>query len=167
MSKKKNPKRKAQLNEKALIESFKFQVTWEKKHRLPEITDETLNAELNALCEKGLTETMLTLQAIVKGVREELGYKTETGKGSLEGAIVPFLLDITTTLPNTAQPNTALANADSIQLPLQITLYYDNDIRNQVVDWVKSRYETVTTRLGQPILKLANMVVEFKRVVKP
>ena len=100
MSKKQDPKRKAQLNEKARTESFRFQVMWEKSQKLPEMPDETLNAELNALCEKGLAEEMFTLRDIVEGVRKELGYQTEAGKGSLEGTIVPFLLGITTTCPN-------------------------------------------------------------------
>ena len=165
MSKKQDPKRKAQLNEKARTESFRFQVMWEKSQKLPEMPDETLNAELNALCEKGLAKEMFTLRDIVEGVRKELGYQTEAGKGSLEGTIVPFLLGITTTCPNLDQPNNSLACAENIQLPLQVVLYYDNEIRNRVVDWVKARYEKVTTRLGQPILKRPNMVIEFKRVV--
>ena len=69
MSKKQDPKRKAQLNEKARTESFRFQVMWEKSQKLPEMPDETLNAELNALCEKGLAEEMFTLRDIV-GIRE-------------------------------------------------------------------------------------------------
>ena len=69
MSKKQNPKRKAQLNEKARTESFRFQVMWEKSQKLPEMPDENLNAELNALCEKGLAEEMFTLRDIVEGVR--------------------------------------------------------------------------------------------------
>ena len=166
MSKKQNPKRKAQLNEKARTESFRFQVTWEKNQKMPEMPDEALNAELDALCEKGLTEEMFTLRDIVEGVRKELGYQTETGKGSLEGTIVPYLLGITTTRPNLDQPNDTLTRAENLQLPLQVVLYYDNEIRNQVIDWVKARYEKVTTRLGQPILKRPNMLVEFKRVVK-
>ena len=166
MNKKQNPKRKAQLNEKARTESFRFQVTWEKNQKMPEMPDEALNAELDALCEKGLTEEMFTLRDIVEGVRKELGYQTETGKGSLEGTIVPYLLGITTTRPNLDQPNDTLTRAENLQLPLQVVLYYDNEIRNQVIDWVKARYEKVTTRLGQPILKRPNMLVEFKRVVK-
>ena len=136
MSKKQNPKRKAQF------------------------------AELDALCEKGLAEEMFTLRDIVEGVRNELECQTEAGKGSLEGTIVPFLLGITTTCPNSSQPNNSLTRAENIQLPLQVVLYYDNEIRNRVVDWVKARYEGVTTRLGQPVLKRPNMVIEFKRVVK-
>ena len=166
MSKKQNPKRKAQLNEKARTESFRFQVTWEKNQKMPEMPDEALNAELDALCEKGLTEEMFTLRDIVEGVRKELGCQTEAGKGSLEGTIVPYLLGITTTRPNLDQPNDTLTRAENIQLPLQIVLYYDNEIRNQVIDWVKARYEKVTTRLGQPILKRPNMLVKFKRVAK-
>ena len=37
MSKKQDPKRKAQLNEKARTESFRFQVMWEKSQKLPEM----------------------------------------------------------------------------------------------------------------------------------
>ena len=133
---------------------------------LPEMPDETVNAELDALCEKGLAEEMFTLRDIVEGVRNELECQTEAGKGSLEGTIVPFLLGITTTCPNSSQPNNSLTRAENIQLPLQVVLYYDNEIRNRVVDWVKARYEGVTTRLGQPVLKRPNMVIEFKRVVK-
>lgn len=166
MSKKQDPKRKAQLRERAGTESFRFQVTRKKNQKLPEMPDEILNAELDALCEKGLAEEMFTLRDIVEGVRNELEYQTEAGKGSLEGTIVPFLLGITTTCPNSSRPNDSLICAENIQLPLQVVLYYDNEIRNRVVDWVKARYEGVTTRLGQPVLKRPNMVIEFKRVVK-
>ena len=166
MSKKQAPKRKAQLTEKARTESFRFQVMWEKNQKMTEMPDEILNAELDALCEKGLAEEMFTFRDIVEGVRKELGYQTEIGKGSLEGTIVPYLLGITTTRPNLDQPNDFLTRAENIQHPLQVELYYDNEIRNQVVDWVKARYEKVTTRLGQPILKRPDMLVEFKRVVK-
>ena len=90
MSKKQDPKRKAQLNAKARMEAFRFQVVWEKNRKLTEMPDNVLNAELNVLCEKGLVEEMFILRDIVEGVREELGYQTEAGKGSLEGTIVPF-----------------------------------------------------------------------------
>lgn len=166
MSKKQDPKRKAQLKERARTESFRFQVMRKRDLELPEMPDEILNAELDALCEKGLAEEMFTLRDIVEGVRNELEYQTEAGKGSLEGTIVPFLLGITTTCPNSSRPNDSLICAENIQLPLQVVLYYDNEIRNRVVDWVKARYEGVTTRLGQPVLKRPNMVIEFKRVVK-
>ena len=166
MCNKQDPKRKAQLNAKARMEAFRFQVVWEKNRKLTEMPDNVLNAELNVLCEKGLVEEMFILRDIVEGVREELGYQTEAGKGSLEGTIVPFLLGITKTCPNLDQPNDSLTCAENIQFPLQVVLYYDNEIRNRVVDWVKARYERVTSRLGQPILKRPNMIIEFKRVVK-
>lgn len=166
MGKKQNLKRKAQLNAKTRMESFRFQVMWEKNRKMPEMSDETLNAELDVLCKKGLIEEIFILRDIVEGVRKELGCQTEIRKGSLEGTIVPFLLGITATEPNFAQPNNAFSDVENIQLPLEVVLYYDNEIRNQVVDWVKAHYETVKTRLGQPILKRPNMIIEFKRIVK-
>lgn len=60
-----------------------------------------------------------------------------------------------------------LKPVDEYALPLQLTLYYDNAVRNRVVDWIKAHgYQEVKTRLSQPILKMDKMVVEFKRVVK-
>ena len=80
MSKKQDLKRKAQLSVKARMESFRFQVTWEKNQKMPEIPDEALQVELDALCEKGLVEEIFTLRDIVEGARKELGYQTEAGK---------------------------------------------------------------------------------------
>ena len=51
-------------------------------------------------------------------------------------------------------------------MPLRAVVAYDNEIRNRVVDWVKAHYDGVTTLLGSPVLRLQNMIVEFKRVVK-
>lgn len=52
-------------------------------------------------------------------------------------------------------------NADAINLPLQTKIVYDNEVRNQVVNWLKDYGGTISTRIGIPILKLPNMVVEI------
>jgi hypothetical protein len=106
---------------------------------------------------------MLDLVKIIEGVRLELGFEQEADRCSLNGSLVPFILGITTTQPDST---TYVPNIFAEQMPLQVRIAYDNEIRNRVVDWVKAHYDGVTTRLGQPILKLQNMVVEFKRVLK-
>ena len=165
MSKNKDQKRKAQLATRAKNESFRFQVEYTRKQKGMDIAgmEQELTTELDAICQNGLTDDLLTLANIVEGVQKELGIEQEADLCSLNGTIVPFILGITATQPDSASYVPGLFAA---RTPLQVTIAYDNEIRNSVVDWVKSHYDGVTTRLGQPILKLQNMVVEFKRVLK-
>jgi len=165
MSKNKDQKRKAQLATRAKNESFRFQVEYTRKQKGMDIAGmkQELTTELDAICQNGLTDDLLTLANIVEGVQKELGLGQEADLCSLNGTIVPFILGITATQPDSASYVPGLFAA---RTPLQVTIAYDNEIRNSVVDWVKSHYDGVTTRLGQPILKLQNMVVEFKRVLK-
>lgn len=165
MSKNQNQKRKAQLAARAKGESFRFQVKYNIKQKGLDLAglEQELEAELDAICQNGLTDDLFALAEIVSGVRRELGFEPEADKCSLNGTLVPFLLDITSFCPDSAS---YLPGLFAAQKPLQVTIAYDNEIRNRVVDWVKAHYEGVTTRLGQPILKRQNMVVEFKRVLK-
>jgi len=100
----------------------------------------------------------------VDGVRREFGIEPENERCSLNGAIVPYLLGITTVCPDSA--DTYVPGLFLGEYPLQVVVAYDNEVRNQVVDWAKARLDGMTTRLGQPILKLPKMVVEFKRILK-
>ena len=165
MSKNKDQKRKAQLATRVKNESFRFQVEFLRKQKGIDITgmEQKLDLEIDAICQNGLTDAMFDLVKIIEGVRLELGFEQEADRCSLNGSLVPFILGITTTQPDST---TYVPNIFVEQLPLQVRISYDNEIRNRVVDWVKAHYDGVTTRLGQPILKLQNMVVEFKRVLK-
>ena len=165
MSKNKDQKRKAQLATRAKNESFRFQVEYMRKQMDIDITgmEQALDAELDAICQNGLTDDLFTLAKIVEGVQQELGFEQEADLCSLNGSLVPYILGITKACPDSANHVSGLL---ATQKPLQVVIAYDNEIRNRVVDWVKAHHEGVKTRLGQPILKLQNMVVEFKRVVK-
>ena len=93
--------------------------------------------------------------------------KPEDEKGSLRGAIVPYLLGISKYNPLEKEwYDGSLLDSEQIKLPLQVDIFYDNEVRNRVVDWVKARYQGMTTRLGQPALKLQHCTVVFRRVVK-
>ena len=157
MSKQKDQKRKAQLSEKAKNESFKFQVEYARQQRGAFIAADApeLMVEVDAI---------LALRDIVDGVRREFGIEPENERCSLNGAIVPYLLGITTVCPDSA--DTYVPGLFLGEYPLQVVVAYDNEVRNQVVDWAKARFAGMTTRLGQPILKLPKMVVEFKRILK-
>ena len=169
MSKNREQRRKEQIAVKTKNESFRFQVRWNRDKRAPEIADDYVvaNAEIDAICEKDLSEGLLALADVLDGVRNELGYGHEAGRCTLDGSAVAYILGITTVKPADAQSgNSPLADAGKINVPLQVDVYYDNECRNKVVDWVKERYHDMTARLGQPALKLHNVVVVFKRVVK-
>lgn len=163
MSKNKNQERKAELAARAKNESFRFQVEFAReKCGVVESDSTELQVELDAICNNGLVDAMLCLRDIIVGVRKELGVEPEMEKCSLNSTLVPFILGITRIAPGTGYVPGKFID----DLPLQVSIGYDNQIRNQVVDWVKAHYDGVTTRLGQPILKLPNMVVDFRRVLK-
>lgn len=172
MSKKKNAKRKAQLSEKAKYESLCFQVKFGRSKRMPDLPDDNpiVNAELDAIRQTGLTEGILLLRDIVEGVRQELQREQEPDTNSLQGAFVPYLLGITLSHPQETEGQTnPLANLTDESIPLQVQLRYDNEVRNRVVEWIKEHFEgiTVTTRLGQPIVKLPRIIVEIRRTIHP
>ena len=137
MSKNKDQKRKAQLATRAKNESFRFQVEFTRKQKCIDIMgmEQNLTAELDAICQNNLTDALLDLAKIVEGIQKELGFEQEADKCSLNGSLVPFILGITATQPNNT---TYYPNIFMEQLPLQMTIAYDNDIRNQAVNWMKA-----------------------------
>ena len=158
-------RRKAELAKRTKDESLQFQVEWGIHSLGLELTDEMrIDDELRLLLNLGLADNILTLKDIVDGARQDLEAVPEPFKGNLSGSIVAYCLGITTGNP---LEKDLLKTVDEYNLPLQLTLYYDNTVRNRVVDWIKAHgYQEVKTRLSQPILKMDKMVVEFKRVVK-
>ena len=162
-------KRREKLEACANIDAFCTQLEMKIRNRFPELgTDHpAVVAEMDAICAAGLAEGMIVLGKMVTGIRTEMGVNPEADKGSLIGCIVPYVLGITMENPiENGQLDSTLANAAEIKTPLQVKLFFDNEVRNQVVEWVKGHYPNVTTRLGQPIVNLPNVVVEFKKVVK-
>jgi len=162
-------KRREKLQARANIDAFRTQLEMKIRYRFPELGEDhsAVVAEMDAICAAGLAEGMIVLGKMVTGIRTEMGVNPEADKGSLIGAIVPYVLGITMENPiENGQLGATLANVAEIKTPLQVKLYFDNEVRNQVVEWVKGHYPNVTTRLGQPIVKLPNVVVEFKKVVK-
>ena len=165
MSKNKDQKRKAQLAARAKNESFRFQVEFTRKQKGIDIMgmEQNLTAELDAICQNDLTDALFDLAKIVEGMRKELGFEQEADKCSLNGGLVPFILGITTTQPDST---TYVPGIFTAQQPLQVSIAYDNEIRNQAVDWMKANGYEISSYLGQPLLKLKNVRIVIKRVVK-
>lgn len=165
MRKNKQQNKKAKLAVKTKKESFRFQVAYaqEQKEIDLETWGDKLESELDTICGNGLAEDLMTLQQIVADVRKDVGVSPEPVKNSLNDTLVPFILGITNGLPASEAEYKPAVFAE-VQ-PLQVFIAYGNEVRNTVVDWIRAHYDGVTTRMGQPILKLKNMVLEIKRVV--
>ena len=165
MSKNKDQKRKAQLATRAKNESFRFQVEFTRKQKGIDIMgmEQNLGTELDAICQNGLTDALLDLAKIVEGIRKELGFEQEVDKCSLNGSLVPFILGITTTQPDST---TYVPDIFTEHQPLQVTIAFDNEIRNQAVKWMEANGYEISSYLGQPLLKLKNVRIVIRRVVK-
>lgn len=165
MSKNKDQKRKAQLATRAKNESFRFQVEYMRKQKGIEIMgmEQNLTTELDDICQNNLTDALLDLAKIVEGVRKELGFEQEADKCSLNGSLVPFILGITTVQPDST---TYVPGLFTAQHPLQVTIAFDNEIRNQAVKWMEANGYEISSYLGQPLLKLKNARIVIRRVVR-
>ena len=158
MSKNKDQKRKVQL-------AFRFQVEFTRKQKCIDIMgmEQNLTTELDAICQNNLTDALLDLAKIVEGVRKELGFEQEADKCSLNGSLVPFILGITTVQPDST---TYVPGLFTAQHPLQVTIAFDNEIRNQAVKWMEANGYEISSYLGQPLLKLKNARIVIRRVVR-
>ena len=165
MSKNKDLKRKAQLAARAKNESFRFQVEFTRKQKCIDIMgmEQNLTTELDAICQNDLTDALLDLAKIVEGVRKELGFEQEADKCSLNGSLVPFILGITTVQPDST---TYVPGLFTAQHPQQVTIAFDNEIRNQAVKWMEANGYEISSYLGQPLLKLKNARIVIRRVVR-
>ena len=165
MSKNKDQKRKAQLAVRAKNESFRFQVEYTKKQKGIDIIgmEQNLTAELDAICQNSLTDALLDMARIIEGIRKELGFEQEVDKCSLNGSLVPFILGITATQPDST---TYVPGIFTEHQPLQVTIAFDNEIRNQAVKWMEANGYEISSYLGQPLLKLKNARIVIRRVVR-
>lgn len=162
-------KNKKKVFEKIQAVSLKFQIQWEKNKLMPELSDEDehIIAEYQTIRNSGMVDDFLTLYKIMSGIKSDIGIAPEPDKGTFQGMLVPYLLGFSSSAPASMDDSFyALTGLLSGQKPLQVQIFFDNEVRNTAVNWIKERYSGVSTRLGQPILKLTNMVVEFRRVVK-
>ena len=165
MSKNKDQKRKAQLAARAKNESFRFQVEFTRKQKGIDIIgmEQELTAELDAICQNDLTDALLDLAKIIEGIRKELGFEQEADKCSLNGTLVPYILGITAVQPVST---TYVPGIFTERQPLHMTIAFDNEIRNQAVKWMEANGYEISSYLGQPLLKLKNVRIVIRRVVK-
>ena len=161
-------RRKMQLQQRTLNESLVFQTMYGAKQKFESMTPEIetrLQEELMVYTNLGLAKDLMTLRDVMDKVKQQFGYCAEPCRGILAGSYVAFALGIESTNPMLSEA--VLDPKDfQISLPLGLTICYDNEIRNEVVNWMKAQGLTVGSYLGQPMLKLEHTRVIIRRVVK-
>ena len=165
--KKRNGKKNEVMAGRAKCESLQFQAEWGAKKLGVEISDvvrQRITEEVMVLGNMGLVEAVLTLKDTIEGIKGRFALNPEDVSGALEGSMVAFCVGI---LDKNPMDSDEVIDPNILNAPCMVKLKYDNDVRNQVVEWVRERnYGELKTMLGKPVLKLKNMIVEFGRVMR-
>ena len=165
--KKRNGKKNEVMAGRAKCESLQFQAEWGAKKLGVEMSDvvrQRITEEVMVLGNMGLVEAVLTLKDTIEGIKGRFALNPEDVSGALEGSMVAFCVGI---LDKNPMDSDEVIDPNILNAPCMVKLKYDNDVRNQVVEWVRERnYGELKTMLGKPVLKLKNMIVEFGRVIR-
>ena len=165
--KKRNGKKNEVMAGRAKCESLQFQAEWGAKKLGVEMSDvvrQRITEEVVVLGNMGLVEAILTLKDTIEGIKGRFALNPEDVSGALEGSMVAFCVGI---LDKNPMDSDEVIDPNILNAPCMVKLKFDNDVRNQVVEWVREKnYGEVKTMLGKPVLKLMNMIVEFGRVIR-
>ena len=165
--KKRNGKKNEVMAGRAKCESLQFQAEWGAKKLGVEMSDvvrQRITEEVVVLGNMGLVEAILTLKDTIEGIKGRFALNPEDVSGALEGSMVAFCVGI---LDKNPMDSDEVIDPNILNTPCMVKLKFDNDVRNQVVEWVREKnYGEVKTMLGKPVLKLKNMIVEFGRVIR-
>ena len=165
--KKRNGKKNEVMAGRAKCESLQFQAEWGAKKLGVEMSDvvrQRITEEIMVLGNMGLVEAVLTLKDTIEGIKGRFALNPEDVSGALEGSMVAFCVGI---LDKNPMDSDEVIDPNILNAPYMVKLKFDNDVRNQVVEWVRERnYGELKTMLGKPVLKLKNMIVEFGRVIR-
>ena len=165
--KKRNGKKNEVMAGRAKCESLQFQAEWGAKKLGVEMSDVVrlrITEEIMVLGNMGLVEAVLTLKDTIEGIKGQFALNPEDVSGALEGSMVAFCVGI---LDKNPMDSDEVIDPNILKAPCMVKLKFDNDVRNQVVEWVRERnYGELKTMLGKPVLKLKNMIVEFGRVIR-
>ena len=165
--KKRNGKKNEVMAGRAKCESLQFQAEWGAKKLGVEMSDvvrQRITEEVMVLGNMGLVEAVLTLKDTIEGIKGRFALNPEDVSGALEGGMVAFCVGI---LDKNPMDSDEVIDPNILSAPCMVKLKFDNDVRNQVVEWVRERnYGELKTMLGKPVLKLKNMIVEFGRVIR-
>ncbi|MDY4853385.1 MAG: hypothetical protein SO188_11310 [Prevotella sp.] len=165
--KKKNSRKSEVMAGRAKCESLQFQAEWGAKRlgvNIGDVERQRIAEEIMVLGNMDLVDAVLALKDTIEGIKGQFSLNPEGVSGALDGSMVAFCVGI---MDKNPMDSDEVINPNVLNAPCTMKLKFDNDVRNQVVDWVREKnYGEVKTMLGKPVLKLKNMIVEFGRVIR-
>ena len=166
MANKKDKKRKDALKKKSTIEAFKFQVRWgfEKHFGTPlSFYSVFLETELDYIIELELQEDLLSIKRFIDDIKSGLGLEPIPELGDLYHSLVAISLGIA-----------KIADINKLGIPTSwdellnkkiLSIYYPDEIRNQVVEYAKEKNYNTSTYLGQPFVKFNQLYIKISRKI--
>lgn len=164
MVNKKDKKRKDTLKRRSTIDALKFQARWgfEKQFGVPSsLYSVFLETELDYIIELELQEDLLSIKSFIDDVKTELSVEPIPELGDFSHSLVAISLGIA-----------YIADINKFCVPTPwhelikkkiLSIYYPDEIRNQVVEYAKEKNYNTSTYLGQPIVKFNQLFIKIDR----
>lgn len=166
MSKNREQKRKEKIKQKTAVVSLAFQTNWGLKKLYGSIDDSILDnvkIELDSIQQLNLTQEILSIKVLVQEIRDALGADPVADCGDFCDSLVTLALGIgkVSDIQNFFSKTTW---ADKVQKKM-LTIFYPDDIRNQVVAYLKTKNYNTSTYLGKPIVKFNQIYIVIERSI--
>ena len=164
MANKKDKKRKDALKKKSAIESLKFQTRWGFVNQFgtpSSLYSVFLETELDYIIELGLQEELLSIKRFIDDIKSGLCVEPIPELG--DHSLVAISLGIS-----------QIADINKFGIPTPwdellnkkiLSIYYPDEIRNQVVEYAKEKNYNTSTYLGQPIVKFNQLYIKINRKI--
>lgn len=164
MAKKKNTKKTETQVKKIAFESLRFQV----HHGLNPFSTEMglpyhdfADVELETILTTDITQDILDIKNMVEGIRSALGCIPVADRGDFCNSTVALGLGFASfTGFNYMTPIFSWENVVGKKI---VSVYYEEQVRNDVVEWAKNNGYTTSTYLGKPIVKFNKLYVIIER----
>lgn len=164
MAKKKNTKKTEAQFKKTTFESLRFQV----HHGLNPISIEMGmpfhdfgDAELEEIKKLDITQDILCIKNMVEGIRSALGCIPVADRGDFCNSTVALGLGFASFTGFDYM--TPIFSWENVVGKKIVSVYYEEQVRNDVVEWAKNNGYTTSTYLGKPIVKFNKLYVIIER----
>ena len=166
MDSRKKQNRKDALKRKSAIESLKFQTRWGFVNQFgtpSSLYSVFLETELDYIIELGLQEELLSIKRFIDDIKSGLCVEPIPELGDFYHSLVAISLGIS-----------QIADINKFGIPTSwdellnkkiLSIYYPDEIRNQVVEYAKEKNYNTSTYLGQPIVKFNQLYIKINRKI--
>ncbi|GGE07883.1 error-prone DNA polymerase [Aureimonas endophytica] len=124
---------------------------WRYPHGLPEALRRTIEHELGIIAELEYEPYFLTVRAIVRAAREELGILCQ-GRGSAANSLVCYCLGITEVSPERAGLLFERFISPKRGEPPDIDIDFEHERREEIIQWIYGKYGRDNAALGATVI---------------